>query len=336
MMKTWLAGAVAAVAILGSGLAAVAQDYPSRPIQGTIQWGAGGTTDNVARAVTPLVEEHLGQKIVLTNRPGGTGVIATQYVATRPADGYSLLYGAENPQLYGVLALSELDYGDFFPVNLLARGVVVIVARADAPWSSFQELVDDVKKRPGEVKMGSTGTGGVPYVVGAMIKNVIPEFAVTAVPFDGDGPGLTALQGGHVDFMPAVYAATRELIKAGRVKPLGVVASEPLPGLDGVKPVTEAYPGFASYLPWGPFFGVFVRPETPDDVKAKLVDAFGKGAADPKFQDFSNNLGAIPMNISGKEATDFLSRWQSITAWVLQDTGAAKASPESLGIPRVN
>lgn len=334
MMKSWFTSTLVAAAVGMASTAALAQDYPTRQLQGIIQWGAGGSTDGVSRDVTPLVEPHLGQKVVLVNKPGGTGVIATQYVASRPADGYTLLYGAENPQLYGVLGLSKLSYRDFFPVDLLARGVVVIVANKDTPWNSFKELVDDVKQRPGEVKMGSTGTGGVPYVVGAMMENVIDGFKVTAVPFEGDGPGLTALQGGHVDFMPAVLGAARELITSGRVKPLAVVNTEPLPGLDGVKPVTEDYPGFAKYLPWGPFFGVFVRNDAPDEVKTKLVEAFQAGAAEDKFKSFTDNVGLVQMNVSGDEARKFLDRWQSVTAWLLQDTGAAKTSPEELGIPR--
>ena len=84
LMRTWLAGALVSASIGVTGAAAFAQDYPARQIQGVIQWGAGGSTDNVSRAITPLVEPHLGQKVVLTNRPGATGVIATQYVASRP------------------------------------------------------------------------------------------------------------------------------------------------------------------------------------------------------------------------------------------------------------
>jgi tripartite-type tricarboxylate transporter receptor subunit TctC len=335
IMRTWLGGALMSASIAMTGAAALAQDYPARQIQGVIQWGAGGSTDNVSRAITPLVEPHLGQKVVLTNRPGATGVIATQYVSARPADGYTILYGAENPQLYGVLGLSDLSYADFYPVNLLARGVVILVANNDTPWNSFQELVDDVKARPGEIKMGSTGVGGVPFVVGAMIQNVIDGFQVTAVPFEGDGPGLTALQGGHVDFMPAVLGATRELITSGRVKALAVVNTEPLAELEGIAPVTDDYPEFASYLPWGPFFGVFVKEGTPEEATAKLAEAFEAGASDEQFQTLVDNLGLIRMNISGDEARAFLDRWQSVTAWLLQDTGEAKVSPEELGIPRV-
>ena len=99
---------ISLVLALCTGGPALAADYPEKDLQGVIMWGAGGATDNVARAITPLVEPHLGQQIVLINKPGGTGAIATQYVYSRPANGYTLLYGAENPQLHGVLKLSQL------------------------------------------------------------------------------------------------------------------------------------------------------------------------------------------------------------------------------------
>lgn len=328
-------GLFAAALACGLALPAAAQeDFPCRAIEGVIQWGAGGSTDRVSRAVTPLVEPHLGKEIVLVNKPGGSGVIAMQYVLSRPADGCTLLYGAENPQLYPVLGLADFDYRAMKPVVLLARGTPVLVARADAPWNDFRALVEDVEARPGEIRMGATGAAGLPAVVLAMIRSVLPDFEVNPVPFDGDGPALTALQGGHVDFMPAVYGAARELIRAGRVKPLAVVGTERLPGLEDVPAITELYPEFARFLPWGPFFGVFVRKETPEPLFARLVDAFGKGVADPKFRELMDNAGLEVLGLAGAEAEAFLNRWQSITAWILWDLGAAKANPADFGIPR--
>ncbi len=312
---------------------ALAQRFPARPIQGTIQWGAGGSTDAVTRAVAPIVEEKLGQKIVLTNRPGGTGVIGMQYVHSQKADGYNILFGAENPQLYGVLGLSELSYADFYPLVLLARGTPVLVARKDAPWADAKALIDHVLANPDQVKMGATGVGGLPFVVHAMLAAQVPGFKVTQVPFDGDGPALTALEGGHVDFMSAVWGAARERIRAGRIKALAVIATERLPELDAA-PITDVLPGFAKYLPWGPFFGAFVKKETPPEVIGVLEKAFVEAANDPRFKEFCANFGVVPMGIGGEEARAFLRRWQSVTAWLLADVGAAKVDPASLGIPR--
>lgn len=331
MKNTRILGAIAALT-LAAGTAA-AQSFPERELLGVIMWGAGGATDNVARAVTPHVEANLGKKIVLLNKAGGAGAISTAYVNAAPSDGYTLLYGAENPQLHGVLGLSKLDYRNFYPVNVLGRGIAVIVVNKDAPWKSFKELVDDANKRPGAIKMGSTGPGGLPHVVGSLL-NTVTAFKVTAVPFDGEGPGMTALQGGHVDFMPAGLTAAREHIRAGRVRALAVVDTDPAAAIPDVPPITRDFPGFAKFLPWGPFYGVFVKRDTPEDIKARLTTAFNTAASTPEFKKFLEDFGATSMNIAGKQADAFLNKWQSVTTWLLHDAGATKVAPDTLGIPR--
>ena len=190
----------AAALSLVAGLATAAP-FPERELTGVIMWGAGGAMDVVSRAVTPHAEQALGKKIVLVNKPGGTGAISTNFVNNAPSDGYTLLYGAENPQLHQVLGLADFGYEKFYPVIVLGRGVAVIVVKADAPWNTLKDFVEDAKKRPGKLKMGSTGPGGLPHTVGSML-NSVTKFQVISVPFDGEGPGLTALLGGHVDMMP--------------------------------------------------------------------------------------------------------------------------------------
>ncbi len=311
-------------------LPASAQSFPDRELSGVIMWGAGGATDVVARAVAPYAEEALGKKIVMTNRAGGGGAISTNFVNQQPGDGYTLLFGAENPQLHGVLALGDLDYSKFYPVSILGRGMVVIVANKDRPWNSFKDLVAAVQANPGKVKMGSTGPGGLPFTVGAMI-NTVTKLPVNSVPFDGDGPGLTALQGGHVDFMAVGLGAASEHIKAGRVKALAVLHDAPF---DGIVPITNDLPGIKKYLPWGPFYGVFVKRDVPDAVKTRLAAAFKTAGSNPKFVELMTGRGNIMMNISGAEADAFLKKWQSVTAWTLQEAGAVKKSPAELGIAK--
>lgn len=324
-------GAVTALA-LTAGIA-VAQEFPERELLGVVMWGSGGATDTVARAVNPAAEEELGKAIVVLNKSGGAGAISTAYVDAAPSDGYTFLYGAENPQLHPIMGVSKLDYSSFYPVNILGRGVAVIAVPADSKYETLEALMDDIKANPGVVKMGSTGPGGLPSTIGALIKNSAP-FEVTAIPFDGEGPGLTAMLGGEVDFMPAGISAAAEQIKAGKMRALAVVNTEPVDTLPDVPAVTDAIPDMAKFLPWGPFYGVFVKKDVPDDVKTKLVSAFKKAAASETFTTLMANKGNVIMNISGDEAEAFLKKWQQVTAWALQDTGAAKVSPETLGIPR--
>jgi len=296
-------------------------------------WSAGGATDTVARAINPAAEAALGQPIVVLNKPGGAGAISTAYVASAPADGYTFLYGAENPQLHPVMGVAELDYASFYPVRILGRGVAVIAVNSDSPYQSMEQLLEDVRSRPGEVLMGSTGPGGLPGTVAALIANAT-DFEVTPIPFDGEGPGLTAMLGNEVDFMPAGVSAAAEQIAAGKMRALAVVNTEPVDSLPDVPAITDALPDMATYLPWGPFYGVFTRDDVPDDVKARLVEAFDTASQGEEYRTLMDNRGNIVMDLSGEEAAQFLSRWQRVTAWVLQDTGAAKVNPDELGIER--
>ncbi len=333
MSKKFISSLFAAAAMVLTAGVAMAEEFPDREVLGVVMWGAGGATDTVARAVNPAAEEALGKPIVVLNRSGGAGAISTAFVAAAPADGYTLLYGAENPQLHGVMGVSTLDYNSFYPVNILGRGIGVIVVRADSKYQTMQDLMDDVKANPGEVKMGGTGPGGLPNTIASLVGNVA-DFDVNAIPFGGEGPGLTALQGGEVAFMPAGISAAAEHIKAGRLRALAVVNETPVDQLPGVPAITDALPGMAQFLPWGPFYGVFINPDVQEDVKAKLVAAYKTAAESEEFQTLMTNRGNIVMNISGDEAAAFLRQWQSVTTWVLFETGATTVSPEELGIPR--
>ena len=329
-MKYALIGALAA---LGVTAAPALADYPEKDVQGIIQWGAGGSTDTVMRSVTPHAEKVLGEDIVMTNKTGGVGAIAVKFVLAQEADGYTLLMGAENPQLYKVMGLGDVDYSAFTPINILARGVPLVVANNDAPFNTFKEFVDYAQANPGEVKIGSTGPGGLPSVIKAMLSTQV-DLPVTSVPYDGDGPALTALQGGAIDVMPAVLGAAIEHVKAGRMKVLALIDVTENPALPGVKPITDDYPGFKAYLPWGPFFGVFVKKGTPDDAVTKLQAAYAAGVDNADFKQLMDQRGFSIMNISGQEAEDFLTKWQSVTSWIVWEAGAAKKSPEEFGIPK--
>jgi tripartite-type tricarboxylate transporter receptor subunit TctC len=149
----WLYGVVALLTI-GFVAPAQAADFPTKDISGIIQWGAGGATDNVSRATTPYVEKALGKQIVLQNKPGATGAVGLMQVYNQPADGYTLLYGAENPTLYKVLDISQIDYDAFYPVMLIARNVGVIVCNtprrtpASSRWDRRDREVFPTSCRP--------------------------------------------------------------------------------------------------------------------------------------------------------------------------------------------
>lgn len=329
-MRNLVCGAIVA---LGLAAAPALAEYPERDIQGIIQWGAGGSTDTVSRSVTPHAEAILGAKVILQNVTGGVGAIGLNQAARAAADGYTLLFGAENPLLYKVMGLGDKDYADFVPINIIARGVPVIVARADAPFDTFPEMVAYIGENPGQIRFGSTGPGGLPSVVTAMINTKTP-IDVTAVPYDGDGPALTALQGGAIDVLPAVLGAALEPVRAGNLKAIAVFDVEGVEQLPDTPAITDTNPEFADLLPWGPFFGIFVREGTPDDVVATLTDAYGQAVQNADFLSMMDGRGFRMLSLTGTEAQEFLDTWQRQTAWTLWDSEIAKNSPEDFGIAR--
>ena len=310
-----------------------AASYPTKDLSGVIPWGVGGATDVVARATSSSVEKNLGKNIDLKSMPGVAGAVAVQWVYNQPSDGYTILFGAENPLLYRVLEISQLEYKDFYPVSIIARTVGIVVCNKNQRWKSIKDLFDDAKKNPGKIRMGSTGAGSLPHVTACMFKG-LNGVTFSDTSFGGEGPALVAMEGGDVQFTIVGLAAGQQAIRVGLVNALAVVSSEPVPGLENVPLITSIYPEYKKYLPWGPFYGAWVKKDVTEEAKKKLIDAFQKGIKDAKFQDFVKGYGIINMGIYGDEADKFLKRWQSVTAWVLQDAGAAKVSPEKFGIPK--
>ncbi|MFC3608902.1 tripartite tricarboxylate transporter substrate binding protein [Stutzerimonas tarimensis] len=325
---------MASLAVAGAGLAmpALAQ-YPERDIQAVVPWAAGGATDLVMRQLVPLVEEALDRRLIISNRTGGTGVIGSTHVLQQTPDGHTLLLAAENAQLYPLLGLANFDYSDFHTINIIGQGVAVIAAPVNSPYDNLEQLLAAAKENPDALRMGVTGTGGLPSLVRALIETV-DELKVREITFAGDRPGIEAMLAGHLDFMPLSLVAGRDLIRRGSLKGLAVVATKEVSALPGVAPITDTLPGMEKYLPWGPFWGVWVRKEVPEHAKQRLSVAFSAAVADEQFQAFLAGMGAYPLNLTGDDARHYLERWQSVTSWSLYEAGSTRASPEKLRIAR--
>lgn len=328
MKKFIAAGAL----ILASTFAAHAE-YPDRKIEGVIMWGAGGSTDTVMRSIAPLVEDRLDENFVLVNRTGGAGAISVHYVDQKQADGYTVLLGAENPQLFRVLDLADIDYSDMVPVSIIARGVPMIVARPDAPYDNLSEMVAFAKANPGEIRWGSTGVGGLSFMIAAMLGNQT-ELEMTQVPYVGDSPAMTALLGGALDVIGLTVGAASEQVRAGKMKVITIFDVKENAIAPDIQPVIADFPDLEASLPWGPFYGAFVKKGTPPEAVSILSEAFLAAGQDPAFTKMMQDRGNIVTNIAGDEAVAFLDNYRRVSAWLVQDAGIAKVSPETLGIPR--
>jgi tripartite-type tricarboxylate transporter receptor subunit TctC len=231
------------------------------------------------------------------------------------------------------MGVADFDYDKFTPINIAAvANTILLVARPNAPWNTTQDLISHVQANPNKVKQYLAGQGTVPFTMNAMVTT-LTKFETIKVPFDGEGPAIAALSGGHVDIGFIASGPAIEHIRAGRLKALGVVDSK---SFQGIAPVTDApsLKNITKFLPWGSWYGVFVRKETPEDVKAKLVAAFKKAGDNPQYRDMMTGRGTTMLNISGAEAERFIKKFQSTTAWLYQGAGAAKVDPATLGIPK--
>lgn len=294
--------------------------YPAQNINGVVQWGVGGGTDSLMRPLAALAERKLGKSIVIQNMAGATGSVATQYVYDAPADGYHLLMGAENPALYDVLDISALTYEDFDCVFLVGDEVVGVVVGRDSPYASFSALVEAALARPGELKLSTTGKGGMPWEVAAFITDVTGA-TFNQIPYDSDASAKNAVINGECDFTVCKVQSGVEDYRAGNLTYLCMFSAEPVAALPDVPLIVDEFPDFDRYLPWGPFYGVFVRTGTDAAVIQTLSEAFSDAAPDQSYQDVLANFNVRFLGLTGKAAEDYISAWRANTLRALRSSG---------------
>lgn len=305
--------------------------YPEKDISGIIQWGAGGGTDSLMRPLATLAEAQLGVSIVVENKTGGTGSIATQYVYDQAADGYTLLMGAENPQLYSALDILELTYADFEPVFLIGDETVGVVVSKNSPYTSLTEIIDAALASPGTVTLSTTGTGGLPWEVASFLTAVTGA-TFNQIPYDSDATAKAAVLSGECDFTICKVQSGIKDYKAGELKFLSMLATEPVEQMSEVPLITAEYPDFEQYLPWGPFYGVFVKAGTDQAAIDTLSAAFETAFNDASYQDLLAGFNINALGYTGDEAKEYLDNWQTNTITALVNSGAITKTLSELGI----
>lgn len=307
--------------------------YPTKSIQGSIMWSAGGVCDTVSRAAGLVAQAELGQSIVFTNRAGSGGGVSTAYVNAQAADGYELLFGAENPQIAKVMGTSELDYDDFYPICLLSNSYGGIFVAKDSKYQTLEELIDDMLANPGKIIAATTGAGGLPETAATIIRSISGTEA-NMVPFDGENECAIAVIGGNADFAVSTLGSIASFYQSGDIRILAMFHNERLEGFEDVPAITEIYPEYNEVLPWGPFYGVFVKQGTDQAIIDTLTAAFSKACEDPDFQKLVTSKGCFVMNMTGDEAVEYLKKYRATTSYMLYDSGVATIDPASVGIER--
>lgn len=307
--------------------------YPSKDIQGSIMWSAGGVCDITARSIGAAAQAELGTNIIFTNRAGSGGAVSTTYVNAQAADGYNVLFGAENPQIAKVMGTAEIDYDEFTPISLYCTTYAAVSVSKDSPYNTLEELMNAVLAEPGKAIMATTGAGGLPEVTAAMFADVVGT-QPTMVPFDGENECMTAIMGGNADYTITTLGSAASFYASGDIKILGMLHDEAVPGYEDIPTVLSVYEGFSKYLPWGPFYGVFVKKGTEQSVVDALTAAFAKATENKEYQDLIASKGCFPLNLSGSEAEEYLQKYRSVTSWLLYESGATETSPETFGIAK--
>lgn len=279
-----------AVLRLGIGLcaavmsvAAVANDYPSRPVHVVVGLTAGSGVDIMARLVGQKLTESMGQPFIIENRPGAGSNIATRYAAAADLDGYTIfvstIANAINATLYKNLPFDVLK--DFEPVILAATSPNILIVNPSVPAKSVNELIDLAKAKPGKLTVGSSGIGTAPQMTAVLFRHRA-GINVVDVPFKGGPEATSALLGGQIDYLFAIASTALPHVKAGRVRALGITSRQRSPLLPEVPTIAESgLPGFES-VTW---FGFEVPMGTPRPIVARLNKEIGKALAMPEVKD---------------------------------------------------
>ena len=262
-----LALLLAAVALLVSASAS-AQQYPSGPIRIVVPFTAGGGTDILARLIAQKLNESWGQPVVVENRPGASGTVGTAFVAKSPPDGHTLLIVpagyAGNPGLYKKLPYDHTR--DLAPVSWLASGPLTLVVHPSLPVKSVKELIAFARTRPGEINFGSSGAGTLPHL-SAELFNSMSGIKMEHIPYKGAGAAVTDVMAGRVPIYFMNILQSVSLIKAGKLRALGVTPPERTPIAPEIPSIAEA--GLKGYdmTNW---YGLLAPSATPRETIVKL------------------------------------------------------------------
>lgn len=311
--------------------AATTEDNTTETIQGIIQWGEGGGTDSVMRPLAAIASDELGTEIVCENMTGNAGAVATEYVYNASADGKTLLMGAENPALYTALDISELTYSNFKPVFLVGDESVGVVVGKDSPYNTLTDLIEAALAAPVTIKLATTGEGGLPWEVASFLTAVTgATFAPRA--YDSDASALAAVVDGECDFTIAKVQTGLAAHENGDVTFISMLSNEPVEVMSSVSLIVDEYPEFAGYLPWGPFYGVFVKADTSDKAFEALQKAFTAAYESDAYQETLQQLHINGLGFSGDKAKEYIEAWSANTVELLYNSGAIDKSAEQLGL----
>jgi tripartite-type tricarboxylate transporter receptor subunit TctC len=299
------------------GVAGAADAYPSRPIRMILPVPPGGVADTVARLVLPRAAETLGQPIVIDNRPGANGNPAYEMTARAAPDGYTLVTAATgvaiNPSLYRKAGFDPVK--DFAPITLGVIAPNILLVHPSVPAKSVKELVAMARAKPGEVLFASPGNGTTGHLAVELLQQSA-RIKVTHVPYKGGGPALTDLIGGHVHAYFSVALVAVPLVKAGKLRALGITTEKRSPLAPDMPTVAEAgFPGF-DVSGW---FGWLAPARTPAPIVNRLNAAIVGVLKSPEIRDRLLSQSTEPVGNSPEAFARFIRSERDRFARVIRE-----------------
>jgi len=269
-----------------------AQSYTTQPITLVVGFPAGGPNDILGRLIAKWLSGRLGQPVVVENKPGSSGNIATEAVARAPADGYTLLLAgpanAINGSLYENMNFNFLR--DIAPVAAITREPLVMLVHPSVPAKTVPEFVALAKADPGKLKMASTGKGSSPHVSG-LLFTMMTDVNVDVVQYAGGGPALKEMIEGNAQMMFEPMSAAIGPIRSGKLRPLAVTTAARSPALPEIPTVGDSVPGYEASA----VTGIGVPANTPADVIERLNKEINAAFADPAMKAKLADTGGTPL-----------------------------------------
>ncbi len=302
-------------ACLALPLAANAQGWPTRQaIKFIVVYPPGGASDVTARLIAAKLGEILGQSVVVENKPGANGIIATEFVAKSAPDGYTMLMANLGPNALNPVVYKKLPYDaikDFQGVTLTTIVPQVVVVNPSMPVKSISELIAYVKANPGKVSFGSAGQGASNHLSGELL-NALGGIKMQHVPYKGDAPSIVDLIGGSIQVALPTTVAGLPHVRSGKLRAIAVTGTKRLDTMPDLPTVAETLPGYEA-VSWG---GVMVPAGTPPEIIKRLNTEINRILKMPDVAEKLQGLGAIIVGSTPEEfdkyVKDEIAKWGKV------------------------
>lgn len=275
-----ISGLFLAFTMAGDLASSAEKGFPNREIEIVVSYAPGGLLDLAFRAISDELSKNFAVPVIIVNKPGGAGMIGTEYVLRSKPDGYTLLAGQNSIFVLMPATQRNLPYkpSDFIPIVRYANSPNLMLVQKGAPWKTLEELIDYAKKNPGKLTCGSGGVGTITQFMLEMIK-LDAGLEIQHVPFKGGGPGNVAILGGHIDILNSSFPVVKGLLKSGDLRGLAITSANRISDFPEIPTFSEkGYPNSALGL----WVGLFAPKDVDKSVLEKIATVVEKTVKTPR------------------------------------------------------